>query len=601
MKRTSWNSALIIVIGVLIYSNTFHVPFLFDDVPNIVSNPVIKDLHYFTAPSDAYQLDPVHSLQRRYIGFLTFALNYRFGGLQVVGYHSVNILIHLCSALVVYWFIVVAFRTPALSPAASARNTQWFALISGLLFVSHPVQTQAVTYIVQRFASLTALFYLLSLTMYIKGRLGISLGEDTAQGVIYGRTTARRRAVLWYLASLASAVLAMKTKETAFTLPASLALFEFMFFDGSARKRAFYLVPFFLTMLIIPLALIGTEGPLGSMLDDMNKATKDSTAVLSRGEYLVTQFSVMGTYLRLLIFPVNQNLDYDYPLYSSFFQPEVLRSVVMLMIILGMAVYFFRRSRHEEKELRLASFGVFFVFLALSVESSVIPIADVIFEHRLYLPFAGACMVAAAFSSVCWRLLLHRAAAFRSMAATVLVCILFSFSSAAFMRNAVWRDAFSLWNDVVKKSPHKARGYINRGVSLMKEGDFDKAIDDETEAIRLDPDNAAAYGNLGDAYYQKGKSREAIEYLSRAIQLDPYYVEAYYNLGVVWGNRGNHETALQYFTRSIVINPSFTKAYIKRGIALMNINKRAQAAADFRAACAMYDEEGCSYLQRVAL
>ena len=166
---------LIIIVGFIAYSNTFHAPFYFDDEFGISGNPLIKDLRFFLAPSDAKeytQFGRYDALKMRYVGFLTFAMNYKLHGLDVTGYHIFNISVHIINALLVYLLVILTFRTPFFqTPNSKLPTHSYLPLFSALLFVCHPIQTQAVTYISQRFASLAAMFFLLSLVMYIKWRL----------------------------------------------------------------------------------------------------------------------------------------------------------------------------------------------------------------------------------------------------------------------------------------------------------------------------------------------------------------------------------------------------------------------------------------------
>ncbi|MBI4412257.1 MAG: hypothetical protein HY541_07225, partial [Deltaproteobacteria bacterium] len=240
----------------LIYSNTFSNPFLFDDTGNIEGNPLIRDLANFLNLSGT-----------RYVGYLTFALNYQFGGLNVFGYHLVNLLIHIANGFLVYWLVVLlvrVFPSPFPPPPGGRGRGEGIALIAALLFIVHPIQTQAVTYIVQRFASLVTLFYLLAVVCYLKWRL---FGETTDQGPgtrdqklqVTGHgspvTGLFKRSRVWYVASLLSTLLAMKTKENSFTLPLMILLVEWIFFRRITRKQWLILIPFLLTLFIIPLSL----------------------------------------------------------------------------------------------------------------------------------------------------------------------------------------------------------------------------------------------------------------------------------------------------------------------------------------------------------
>lgn len=227
LQKSIFHIISIIVIGLLAYSNTFHVPFHFDDTYNIIANYKLKDLNNFWPPSGS-----------RWAGFLTFALNYHFGGLDVVGYHIINLAIHILNAILVYWLVILTFKTPFFSNQQSAVSNQkkqtliypftYLPLFIALIFVSHPIQTQAVTYIVQRFTSLATMFYLLSLVIYIKFR--------SQQSAISGQQKLPATRYTLYAVSFLSAILAMKTKEIAFTLPVVIALYEFMFFEGNIKR-----------------------------------------------------------------------------------------------------------------------------------------------------------------------------------------------------------------------------------------------------------------------------------------------------------------------------------------------------------------------------
>ena len=214
------------------------------------------------------------------------------------------------------------------------------ALFSALLFVAHPIQTQAVTYIVQRLASLAAMFYLLSVVLYIKARL-LSERITTHDS----RLTTHASRFTFFLFSLISAVLAMKTKETAFTLPVIIILYEFTFFRSTLKKKLLFLTPILFTMLIIPISIMGTNRPLSEIISDLSDRFRLQTD-LSRWDYLMTQMRVITTYVRLIFLPANQSLDYNYPVYHSFFQLPVLLSFIFLAALFGTGIYLLYKTRN---------------------------------------------------------------------------------------------------------------------------------------------------------------------------------------------------------------------------------------------------------------
>ena len=626
------------------------MPFQFDDYGSIVSNQTIRDIGNFVSSFDASGYN-----SRRLIGYLSFALNYHFGGLDTVGYHVVNLAIHILNAVLVYFLVVLTFRTPYFRNQRSAFSSQQSAIgdqkqavkgnnavvnsddsttqqldsssspftihdsrliafFSALFFVVHPIQTQAVTYIVQRFTSLSALFYLLSVVMYIKGRSGVrsmsssqevewSGNDSTTQRLNFslsrlsihrssaaggpacgGRFTfhASRFTILWYLISLISAVLAMKTKEIAFTLPLVILLYEIIFFKSPAKKMLLLLLPVLLTLLIIPLSLMQSDKPLGEILSDLSEKTHVQTQ-MPRWDYLMTEMRVIVTYIRLIFLPVNQNLDYDYPIYHSFFDPNVFLSFLLLSALFGTALYLLHKSRlkvggrrsedrgfslepRTSRLYRLISFGILWFFITLSVESSVIPIADVIFEHRLYLPLVGA--LTAITSGI---LLAADRLKIEKVVIPVLVCTTLLLSGLTYARNAVWKDQISLWQDVVEKSPNKARPHANLGYAYISQGQWDRAITEFQTALRI-RHSAQDHYNLGVAYGKKGLTEMATEQYRMALSAEGF-AKPYNNLGVLYASRGRLDEAIKHFQKAIQLQPTYAlahnnlgKAYQEKGL-----------------------------------
>jgi len=592
LEKSLFHIILIMALGLLAYSNTFNVPFQFDDEFAIIKNPIIKNLDFMVNPSEAevyvekfqYQI-----FKRRYVGYFTFALNYWLHKLDVTGYHIFNLSIHLVNALMVYGLVTLTFRTPFLKASTLGVRSNQIALFAGLFFACHPIQTQAVTYIWQRVTSLATTFYLLSLLMYIKWRLT----------TIITRPAFSQRTVIFYLGSLVSAVLAMKTKEIAFTLPLSIALYELMFFDGKLKKRFLYLVPILLTMLIIPITLLEIDKPIGEMIGNVSEVTKVQTNI-SRWEYLFTQFAVIVTYLRLLFFPINQNLDYDYPLYHTFFTAKVFLSFLLLLSIFAFGVYMVFHSRARSRTSRIVAFGIFWFFIALSVESSIIPIVDVIFEHRVYLSSVG---ISLALASGIFLLLNKFDKKVQTVGIGIFCTMIMILSGAAYSRNHVWRSEISLWSDCVAKSPNKVRPHNNLGDILKKHGhideamdhflialqidpedadvqnnlgfviaergEYDKAIDHYLQALRIKPDSHRTHTNLGNALYKQGRIDKAIDHYLQAVRIRPDFDEAHNNLGNALYKQGRIDKAIDHYLQAVRIKPDFAEAHFNLGLALV--------------------------------
>lgn len=552
IKSAVFHLLLIGSLCLLVYSNTFHVPFQWDEVNFIGENPIIKDLGFFFEPSSAREFQYYYALKMRYIGYLTFALNFAADGLDVTGYHVFNFAVHVMSAFLVYWIAGLTFRTPYFSETEPReRGSKYIALLSGLLFACHPLQTEAVTYIFQRLASLAAFFCLLSLAAYVRSRLS---GTAVTRTALYG-------------VSVASAVLAMKTKENAFTLPLMVAIYEFFFFSGHVRNRLLRLVPLGLTMLVIPLSIVGIERPVEEIMRSMNPMAVGYQD-LSPYVYFLTQLRVVVTYFRLLFLPFGQNLLYDYPLYHSFLDYRVLLSFALLLTIFLFALFLLYRSRSGgARELRLIAFGILWFFITLSVESSIIPIQVVIDEYRVYLPSAGAFW---AFTGGATLLIGRiRNSAMKKAAALALVIPLILYAYAAHARNEVWQSRVSLWQDVVKKSPMLHYAHDNLGVYYMEEGRFGDAEAEFRAALRLRPDHDKAHDNLGMLFAKQGRLEDSEREFKISLQLNPDNAKAHHNLGLLYARRGLYEEAEREFRAAIGLGDEIASAHINLGIIFM--------------------------------
>jgi tetratricopeptide (TPR) repeat protein len=270
---------------------------------------------------------------------------------------------------------------------------------------------------------------------------------------------------------------------------------------------------------------------------------------MSRLDYLFTEFRVIVTYIRLLIIPVNQNFDYDYPAYGSFFNPNVFLSLFLLLSIVGLGVFLLRRGH------RLPAFGIFWFFLTLSVESSLIPIVDVIFEHRVYLPSVGAfiAITSALFAAA-------RSERTGGLVAVLLLTASLALAGASYARNAVWRDPVALWEDAAGKSPRKARAHLHLGIAYAERNLKDKAVEHLRVALRLNPNDAKAHLTLGTIYAAMGLQDEAMEHLAKSITLGLRSADAHYNLGVLYSKKMMPGQAEKHFKTALAIKQDHVEA-----------------------------------------
>jgi tetratricopeptide (TPR) repeat protein len=533
--RSAIAVAILVVAASALYAPAINHPWQFDDEDYIALNPVIGDpgLLLDKARASAAHLAPnVRStLATRHVGYLSFALNAGLGGPTPRSFRTVNIAIHAANAALLYALILVLLSSGAAELRPGARAA---AFASALLFTAHPVQTEAVTYICQRFASLATLFYLGAALAYALWRRG------------GGRT--------FYALALVSAMLAMKTKEISFTLPVALALYEAIFHRGEpSGRRALALFPFVALAFTIPLALIDFSAPPGEAI--LGAARADHG--ISRWAYAATQLEVLALYLRLLALPLNQTVDYGYPLAEGA-SPGMFAGGAVLIALLAAAIALLRGGAGRPGRI-LAGFGILWFLLALSVESSFVPLGDLAFEHRLYLPSAGlAIALAGGLASA-----RHPR---RAIAMTVAPVLLFA--ALTLFRNHLWVSEISLWWDATEKAPLHARPQTNLGISLERAGNIAAAVNHYRRAVELNPDYMEAWGSLAAAYGNLGRIDNAIGILRMALERFPDEYRLHYGLGVAYYKQAKYDKAAGEFRRALELMPTDPDARRALGLAL---------------------------------
>jgi tetratricopeptide (TPR) repeat protein len=532
-----WGPVAVLVVGAAAYANALGGPMVFDDRRQILENPLVRDL------AGMLSVTGYRALPTRFVAYVTFALNHAVGGTAPWGYHAVNVVIHLVTALLVHALVLGAFRTPRLRETALAPHARAVAFVAAALFVSHPLQTQAVTYIVQRIASLATLFYVATVVLWARWRLAPSDAGALSR-------------TLHYLAVLVLALLACHTKETAVTLPAALLLYELAFL-APGRRRSLALLPVVAIAALVPLLRLAPGQPIA--VSGLAALTRVDSG-LSRLDYLLTEGPVVVRYLFLLLLPVGQNLDPDVPVFRSLLDPEVASAVAVHLALLGLAAFLLLRTRRGatrpiDPAARLAAFGVAWWYLTLSVESSILPIADAMNEHRVYLPSVGA-FAALAVGLVFLTRRVAGATRAGRVATAVGAALSLALAGATLARNTVWRSEVALWADAATKSPDKVRPVLNLGTSLATAGRFRDAVAPLRRAVRLDPGSAYAHAQLAAALLSAGRPAEAEPELREALRLAPGDVEATFNLAMLLLESNRGEEAGRWFARFLEIAPA---------------------------------------------
>jgi Flp pilus assembly protein TadD len=510
------------IIGFLTYSNTLNAPFVFDDESNITNNPNIR-LTSFSL-SGIFSACFESRSSRRPVSNFTFALNYYFGRYNPTGYHYVNIIIHIITGVFLYHFVKETLRTPALKGKYSRHRT--IAFFAAIVWFVHPVQTQAITYIVQRMTSMASMFFVLSLLLYVNGRLARLAGG---------------RSWPYFAGSCLASLLAFSSKEITATLPVFILIYEWYFFQSLdtqwLKRRWPYAAGIAAIFAILALLYMGPH-PI-----DRISATYQRWGFTAT-ERVLTQFRIVVHYISLLVYPhpARLNLDYDFPLSNSLINPaSTLICFLAIVALVGAAVY-------EAKKQPLLSFCILWFFGNLIIESSVIAL-ELVFEHRLYLPSMMVSVAAVAVAGRFIKLGWIRMGIFCTM--VILLC------SWTYERNIVWVDAATLWKDCVDKSPNKPRPYNNLAIILREEGQIDESIAYLQKALELKPNHTDAHNNLALAMQLKGDLEQAVEHYFLALQTRPDDAKTHNNLGIALTKLGKFDDALGYFQTASELEPDW--------------------------------------------
>ncbi|HOP48310.1 MAG TPA: tetratricopeptide repeat protein [Desulfobacteraceae bacterium] len=595
------------------YSNTLKNPFVFDDIRAIEENSSIRIDHLDF--KKLWQAGFLGSFSKRPVVDLSFKLNYYLGGYNVTGYHIVNIAIHFINGLLVYILAQMMFgqlsASPVRQPGEAAGSGKlkagsskvkaessklegerlkpedqscydyslpvfYCSLFAALIFIVHPIQTQAVTYIVQRYTSMAAMFYLGSIMFYLKARIIAQSSKVKGQSLVSRPLSAFSfQLSALYSLSILCGLLAFLSKQNTASLPMAILLVEYIFIDQTWqgwKKKIIWIIPVFVLFaacILLFLGVFGGGGQGANLLEDILEHTRE-TKLVGRWSYLCTQFNVLAMYVGLLFLPLGQNLDYMYPFKTGFFDGITPLAFLFLTGLAAVGLW-------SIKKRPVITFAIFWFFITLSVESSIIPIRDAMFEHRLYLPMYG---FAIGVSYAVFQLLSKR----KALACIVSVAVIATMGTAAYLRNGIWANGITLWSDVLSKNPQNYRAHTNLGKFLVRRGDLSQGIRHFLEALRINPDHVIAHYNLGNAMIQQGDLESAIIHFSEVVRIKPDDADAHLNLGNALAQKGDLKGAVSHFSRAIEIRPGFASAHYNMGTALAGQGKLKKAYGQFQKA-----------------
>jgi len=559
---------VMVVLTVIVYANTFHADFIFDSICYIVEDPAIRIVEL--TPEDILNAGINGKPRNRLLPNISFGLNYFFDTYHVEGYHLVNMIIHILTGA----FIFLFFRKTLLTNCAGNHsggswlrsNFQYTACIAAgfaaALWLLHPVQTQAVSYIVQRMTSMAVMFYVLSLLLYVAGRLSWKSKRN------------RFKAAAWFSGCLIAGVCAIISKQNAGTLPIVILLYEWFFFQNLSvslsKKQITWILGGLLIFGAVAVWYLGGD-PLERIL---NSYTKRDFTLLER---VMTEWRVVIYYISLLFYPhpARLVLDHDYPLSSTVLgPPTTFLSLIAVASLIAVSVYIARKG------FRLIGFCILWFFITLAIESSVIGI-EIIFEHRLYL---ASIMPMLLVGIMLAERIKRQWAAILIMGIALILC-----STFTWQRNQYWHTPLALLQDNMHKTPNDPRVLNNLGNLLVETGQADTAIPHLKKSIRLQttserPNMRLLFpmNNLAIALTEKEKYDDAMGWLRKALKINPDSVVSHINLAKTLLEIGQQDRAIKHFEKALAIDPQSTKALARLGDIYYDQNELDKAMTYFQ-------------------
>ena len=552
-------ACLIVLATLAVYANSFSGTFVFDDIKSIKENPSIQQ-------SISQSLCPPRNgetVSGRPVLNLTLALNFALGGLDTWGYHATNVLIHILSALALLGIVRRTFELPLLKSQLGDAALALAASIA-LLWAIHPLQTESVTYVAQRAESLAGLFYLLTLYCVIRG-------SQSEWGVG------------WHVAAVAACWMGAGAKETLATAPLVILLYDCLFLGGSLRETLRRRWGLYVGLAITWVWLAALVKNAGLLM------RRTELGVTDPWSYAVSQPGVILHYLRLSLWPHPLCLDYGWPVAGTL---GIIVPGVLVMLLLAATVWGMLKQR------RWGFAGAWF-FLILAPSSSIVPLGQLAFEHRMYLSLAAVVTLVVVGVYLGCRSLVGRGQLSARAATMAGVCLVVSAGVAlgtlTVLRNQTYRSELSIWKDTVAKAPNNPTANYNVAVALGGEKLIPEAIEYYERAIQLnrksdrttnpkvaqDSQAMAAY-NCGLALANLGRRSEAVERYELAIRLSPEMARAHYNCGIVLAELGRSTEAIAHYQEALRIKPDYLEVHNYWGSLLLGMGRTAEAVGHYQ-------------------
>ncbi|MBI2062808.1 MAG: tetratricopeptide repeat protein [Candidatus Yanofskybacteria bacterium] len=572
---------ILVAIGFLVYAFNLNGPLFWDDDDWIKGNVFVHDFSHLKEIFTQNILSGfgLNSNYYRPLLLLSFAVNYAIGGIKPLGYHLVSNGFHLANGILLFLILLAIFkrRLPA--------------FIAALLFLIHPLQTEAVTYISGRGDPMSVFFMLLALWFFIKAE------SCTTSQVVQFHNLRCRKSWLWIGASLLSMVAAVLSRETAILLPLLLMVFYISFLTSGgflmSLRTAFLKTSYFWAISIGYFVLRLTVLNFQNTLNFYSQASDYSQHLSYR---LYTFGHVLLEYFKLIFVPVGLHMERDLPLKTSLFQWPVWLAVVIVVLIVWVGVVLYKKGRVLKlttsdavatSDVRIWFFGWSWFFIGLAPVSGIIPINAVMYEHWLYLPLIGLFTLIGFYLTKVFDYLKSKSLnTYYLILATAFVIYASFLGYQSIKRNILWGKPLEFYEDILKYNSNTVRIMNNLGNLYSEKGEIGRAEEMYTKAIESPNGNifAQPHYNLGNIYRDRGETERAIEQYKEAIKADPSFPFAYQNLAVIYAGRGNLVEAALMLEEVKKLKPQDPRVYYNLGLVYLAQNKKDLALENLKTA-----------------
>lgn len=546
---TWWMPMVITGLCAGLYAWTADFPFEYDDYCYMIENPWFKAGQPFGHWMDirAFLRQPLESLAdpdlavnivMRPVAYLTLQWNHLVSGFEPRGFRVVNMVIHALNG----WLMFVLLRHVAGKVLTGAGSAYFVAAVAALAFTVHPLATESVTYIIQRFTSMGTTMLLACLLLHFAS-------VDAAQA---------RRRVLLRTGAVVCALTGMLIKENVATVPLLAVGVDRLLLRTRLLTAMWRALPLLLCLPVVPAlvllcsqSIVGDSWHLGEAFHLVNR----QDTPWSQWQYLVSEVPVLVEYLRLMIWPSGQNLCWRPESYQSLLEGPVLGALAVLVVLTTCTVVWCWKSRQGHGRLALA--GLVWFFSTISISSGIVPLPNLMAEHRTYLPSIGVFLLVGCFFD--WLRGVRPGRWHQGMVSSAVMVILTCLAAATWARNEVWRSAIGLWKDTTNKSPHCYVAWVDLGAAEMRYGDPTKAVEAFRKAIEIRPRVLLAYYNLSDSLASLCRWEDCLEVVNAALgdaeALHPLEVQMLYYKGLSLAGMGKFQEGRRILEQVLKLQP----------------------------------------------